>query len=267
MTAGQVFSPHHHDTPIQEIKFMTKVIAKFVADSANRKISSKEHKVSTTYASIKASCPNTCELKDQGCYAQSGLMNIHLIPLDKNAKHFTPDSVAVQEARLIESSFEGGNIPQDGAKGGRDLRIHGFGDARTKRAAKRLGKAATNWRKRGGGSVWTYTHAWKNVSRELWGKDVSILASVDNKEELNAARAQGYAVCTVVPEFKNGAKVWEENGFKFLPCPAQINKDMTCVKCRLCFRDEFLAKNNYVISFAAHGTGTSKIKKRLNVIQ
>jgi hypothetical protein len=247
---------------------MNKVIAKFVADSANRKISSKEHKVSTTYTSIEASCPTTCELrKDKSCYAMGGPIAIHLKALDKNAKYHTPDSVAVQEAQLIEASFNGGDIPQDGAKGGRDLRIHGFGDARTKRAAKRLGKAATNWRSRKGGSVWTYTHAWKNVSRELWGKDISILASVDNKDEIELAKKQGYATCTVVPEFKNGAKIWEENGIKYLPCPAQVNKEVTCVKCRLCFRDEFLSKNNFTITFAAHGSGTSKIKKRLNVVK
>lgn len=246
-----------------------KIVAKFVADSANRKISNKEHKVSTTYVSIKASCPSSCELRDKGCYAQSGLMNIHLLKLDKNHKYHRADSAAVQEAQLIESSFDEKDIPQDGAKGGRDLRIHGFGDARTKRAATRLGKAATNWVSRKGGSVWTYTHAWKNVPRSLWGKDVSVLASIDSMADVSAAKAQGFAPAVVVSEFKNGAKVWEENGIKWIPCPAQINKeDMTCVKCRLCFRDEFLNKNNMGIAFASHGSGKTKINKRLlNVIQ
>lgn len=245
-----------------------KIVAKFVADSVNRKISTKGFKVSTTYTSIKASCPSSCELRDNGCYAQSGPIAIHLRRLDNMAKYHTPDTVATQEARLIEESFDGKEIPQDGIKGGRDLRIHGFGDARTKRSAIRLGKAASNWRERKGGSVWTYTHAWKNVPRALWGKNISILASIDKMSEAPLAQAQGYAIAVVVPEFKNGNKVWEEQGMKLIPCPAQTNPEtITCTKCRLCFRDEFLAKNNYAIAFAAHGTGTSKIKKRLTIVQ
>ena len=245
------------------------IIAKFVEDSANSKIASKPHKVSTTYVSIKASCPSTCALRDNGCYAQSGPIAIQLKKLDENSKRFNPDRAAVQEARLIEASFNGGPIPQDGAKGGRDLRLHGFGDARTKRAAKRLGKAAINWANRGGGSVWTYTHAWKNVPRSMWGDKVSVRASVDKMEDISKAQQMGYAPAIVVPQFKNGAKVWEENGVKFIPCPAQINKEsMTCVKCRLCFRDTFLKENNFAIAFAAHGSGAGKIKKRLlNVVK
>lgn len=87
--------------------------------------------------------------------------------------------------------------------------------------------------------------------------------------DVEAARKQGYAPAIVVSEFKNGAKIWEENGVKWIPCPSQINEEkMTCVKCRLCFKDQFLKENNMGIAFQSHGSNRNKINKRLlNVIQ
>jgi len=242
-------------------------VAKFVGDSANAKISPAKHKVSATYASIKASCPSTCKLRDNGCYAQSGPIAIYLRKLDNNAPNFTADSTAEQEAAAIRASFKGGKIPQDGAKGGRDLRLHVFGDATTIKAAMALGEAARNWREREGGDVWTYTHAWKNVPRTAWGSSVSVLASIDDMSEAVGAVAQGYAPAVVVSEHKNGNKVYSEGGIKWIPCVAQVT-DLKCTECRLCFKADMLASKGYGIAFSSHGSGKAKINKRLlNVIQ
>jgi hypothetical protein len=257
------------------------LVAKFVESSDNRKICSKPFKVSTTYVSVEASCPATCQLRKEGsCYSFSGPIAIHLKALNENytkaaskrRKHpilISADRAAVQEAQLIEASFEGKEtIPQDGPKGGRDLRIHGFGDARTKRAARRLGDAASHWVSRKGGQPWTYTHAWKTVPRRYWGSDISVLASLDNISDIQAAQDAGYAVAVVVDTFKNGSKAWEDtNGNKFIPCPSQVSDGkVSCVKCRLCLRDSYLKENKLIVTFSAHGGGSNKIKRRLSVV-
>jgi hypothetical protein len=243
----------------------SKMIAKFVEKSDNSKISSKEHKVSATYSSIKRTCPETCELrKESSCYAMSGPIAIIMRNLDKNAENYDSDSAALEEATLIKNSFDGKQIPQDGYKGGRDLRLHVFGDATTPYAANVLGEAAKNWKSRNGGDVWTYTHAWKNVKRYEWGKHVSVLASIDKPEDAKEAMEQGYAPARVVGEFPS-QKAFVENGIKWIPCPEQTS-GVNCTKCRLCFNADRLRNTNSAILFAAHGTGTKKIKKRLTVI-
>lgn len=242
------------------------MITKFVASSDNSKISSKEHKVSATYTSIQASCPNTCQLRNEGsCYAMGGPVAIIMRKLDKEAENYDVNSVALEELELIKNSFDGKNIPQDGAKGGRDLRIHVFGDATTPFAAQKLGEAADNWVERKGGTVWTYTHAWKDVHRSNWGSNVSILASIDNAEDTQAVYEQGYAPAMIVPEH-DGKKPVLRNGIRYIPCPEQTS-GINCTKCRLCLKADHLYKNKLGIQFAAHGSGTKKIKNRLKLIK
>lgn len=241
------------------------MIAKFVSDSVNQKISSKEHKVCATYVSIKTTCPDTCQLKaEKSCYAMNGPVAIILRNLDKSHNKYNVNSAAVEESRLIRESFGSGPIPQDGAKGGRDLRIHVFGDATTPFAALKLNEAANDWANRNGGTVWTYTHAWKNVHRSYWGKNVSILASVDSTEDGVKALEQGYAPARVVSEHVNN-KMVIEGGIKWIPCPEQTN-EIKCTKCRLCLNADKLFEKKMGIQFSAHGSGTKKIKKRLNVL-
>jgi hypothetical protein len=245
---------------------MEKMVAKFVEKSDNIKISAKEHKVSATYVSIKASCPTTCQLRNEGsCYAMGGPIAIHLRNLDANSENHNANSAAEQEAFLIKNSFGGKQVPQDGYKGGRDLRLHVFGDATTPQAANALGEAANDWKARKGGSVWTYTHAWKTVRRSDWGNSVSVLASIDKIEDAKEVMEQGYAPALVVDVFPQN-KAFIKNDIRWIPCPEQTN-GINCTKCRLCFNADRLKENKSAILFAAHGSGTNKIKKRmLNVV-
>ena len=241
-----------------------KPVANFVADSDNAKIAPKKHKVSTTYVSIKASCPSTCELRDNGCYGQHGPIAIQLKKLDANAQFNTADEAATQEMEVIQASFKGKQIPQDGAKGGRDLRLHGFGDVTTIFGANQLCQAADDWKARNGGDVWTYTHSWKDIERKEFGPNLSILASLDHGEDAQAALDLGYAPAMVVPEHKSG-KAYMAHGVRWVPCLAQTT-DLKCTECRLCLNADDLHKRRIGIVFAAHGSLKNKIKRRLNVL-
>jgi hypothetical protein len=96
-----------------------------VEDSENRKIGSPlgKAKVSTTYTSIKASCPDSCALKEsKECYAQLGPTGMHSRRLDAPAEGMDRRDIARAEARAIQGAFGGGPIPQDGRVDLRSIR-------------------------------------------------------------------------------------------------------------------------------------------------
>jgi hypothetical protein len=240
-------------------------VALFIEKSSNSKIVGKKGKVSATYGSIANTCPKSCPLQDSGCYAQFGHTNIHVKRADKVTAGMTPLQAAKLEANAINASFKGGDIPQDGTKGGRDLRLHVSGDCKTKGAAKALAKAGDKWYERGGGAIWCYTHAWEKVERDNWG-EVSILASVEDPTQTKLAKAQGYASAIVVQTFpsEKAFKV-EESDVSWIPCPQQT-KGVSCSDCRLCFNADRLRDNDMGIAFAVHGSGSKKAVRKLKVL-
>lgn len=232
----------------------------YVSDSGNTKIMGSK-KVDATYAAIKYTCPDSCELKDKGCYAQTSFVGMINQRMTRRARGGSPLDLARAEAKAIDNAYKGGPVPA-----GRALRIHVAGDSRTIMGTRVLNKAVGRWRQRGGGDCWSYTHAWKHVAREEWG-NVSILASVGNTSEIAEARKQGYAPAIVVPEHPS-EKAFQLPGSDtmFIPCPNQT-RGVGCTDCRLCFKADWLYETNRGIAFAAHGVRKETIKRRLNVIQ
>lgn len=220
--------------------------------------------VSATYISIAATCPDTCPLKGRGCYAQNGFTAQAMRKLDAEAGGGL--SVIHAEARAIDRAFvgcsagqnpgaHGAPVPQDGARGGRDLRLHVSGDVPTQDAglaAWILAQAARRWVERGGGAVFTYTHQWRLVPRKKWG-GISVLASCDSPAEVSQAREAGYPAALVVRRFRRGARSYQLRGVpgKVVPCPAQTS-GKTCAECRLCLDRDLMALG-VTIAFEAHG--------------
>ena len=236
----------------------------YVQNSQNKKLAGSE-RVDTTYAAIKATCPNTCSLKNEGCYAQLSFVGITNSRLNKQSEGKSALEVARYEANAIDNSYDGHGIPED-----TNLRLHVSGDSRTVKGSRLINSSVGRWRKRGGKNCWSYTHAWMNVHRSVWSH-VSMLASVSNVEEAALAREKGYAPAIVVSQFTN-SKVFKLPGseIKFIPCPAQTNpggKQVGCSDCKLCFNADRLFKDNFGIAFEAHGVKKNSIKRKLNVIQ
>lgn len=232
----------------------------YVSDSGNTKIMGTK-KVDATYVSIKASCPKSCPLMGEGCYAQLSYVGMTNHRLDEEAAGFSPLQAARAEAKAIDNSYKGGHIPQ-----ARALRIHVAGDSRTIAGTRLVNGAVKRWRERGGGDVWSYTHAWKNVPRKEWNQ-VSILASVTTVDEVVAAREKGYAPAIVVGEHvSEKAYQLEGSDTKWIPCPAQT-RGVGCTDCRLCFNADRLHDGNYGIAFAVHGVKKDSLKKHLTVVK
>jgi hypothetical protein len=237
--------------------------AKYVSNSKNSKLGNKP--VDTTYASINATCPNSCELKNNGCYASLSFVAIQVAKLDKSSIGVSAVEAARHEARAIDESYGGGKVPSL-----RDMRLHVSGDSRTIKGSKLINSSVGRWKKRGGGDCWSYSHAWRNVPRSVWSH-VSMLASISKPEEAVEARKQGYAPAIVVSEFSS-PKAFTVPGsdVKYIPCPAQTSpggKDIGCTECRLCFNADRLYEKNIGIAFEAHGVKKNDIKRRLKMIQ
>jgi len=231
----------------------------YVSDSGNTKIMGSE-KVDATYASIKHTCPDTCALKNEGCYAQTSFVGMINIRMQRRARQGSPLDLARAEAKAIDASYNGGSVPA-----GRALRLHVAGDSRTWAGTRLINAAIARWKKRGGGDVWSYTHAWRHVPRYEWS-NVSVLASVDNVSQVKEAREQGYAPALVVPEHPSDkAYTLPGSDVKWIPCPNQT-RGVGCTDCRLCFNADRLHRDGFGITFAAHGIKKETIKRHLKVI-
>ena len=115
-------------------------MGKFVQNSRNEKITGK-YKVSATYTPISVTCPNSCELKNEGCYGQLSFVGMINKRLERTQKGMSTTEAARAEAAAIDAAFPKG-VPQDGSRGGRDCRLHVSGDSRTHRAARIVAAAA-----------------------------------------------------------------------------------------------------------------------------
>ncbi len=232
----------------------------YVSDSGNTKLNGSR-KVDATYASVQATCPKTCPFMGEGCYAQMGLMAMHTNRLDRDAVGMTTGQVAKVEAKAIDESYKGGKVPEN-----RNLRIHVAGDCRTAKAASTIAAAVARWQSRGGGRAWSYTHAWRTVPRTAWGT-ISCLASVESIADAELAVSRGYAPAIVVSEHTDErAYKLEGSDIKWVPCPQQT-RGVGCSDCGLCFNADGLLERNTGIAFAAHGAGTKKVKRRLEMVK
>ncbi len=221
-----------------------------IAIATEKSANSKIGPASTTYAA-QVSCPTSCPLLNQGCYAQApGPLGWMTARMNAYAESIgaTADDVAAEESRLIR-----------GLTGKRDLRLHTLGDSKTESTVRTVAAACMEYAARFGRSVWTYTHAWRVVPRALW-LGVSVLASCETTKAAHKAMQRGYAAAIVVEQHAPDGKPYKADGLTIIPCPEQTGRKANCVECRLCFDDTRLHAKGQVIAFAIHG-GQSKQAK------
>lgn len=228
--------------------------------------------VSTTYVSMMATCDaDGCPIYGE-CYPVSGPLKALMRKLDVAAAGMSADEIAALEAFIIDQQWPD-KIRQDGACGGRDLRLHVSGDVLTENGARLLGAAATRWRKRGGGRVWLYTHSWRRFPAAALGPDITALASVETEQEAKEAIERGYIAFLLVPRtddegFEEGTSPFllPEIGHNAIPCRAQ-SAGSNCAECRLCLGDADLStvkgRPGMVIAVLAHGRDKERVKQRV----
>jgi hypothetical protein len=208
--------------------------------------------VAATYAPIAQTCPVSCPLRNNGCYAQSGNVGFKVRRTEEYSAGLNGDTVATLEGDEIADMARH-------APTGHPLRIHVSGDATSDYRAAQMARGARVWP----GKVWSYTHAWRDVSRTSWGR-VSVLASCESVSQVILAAWRGYAAALVVAEHPADGRAYRTpEGVKVIPCPSQT-RGVLCTDCRLCWDDALLLKQGACIAFAAHGASK---KRTLTVIR
>lgn len=205
--------------------------------------------VSTT---SKASCPDNCNLKGSGCYAESGPLGIHWGAVSKGNRgtNWTLfcQAIAKLEDGTIWRHNQAGDLP-------------GFQDSIDFDSVYKLVQA--NSGKRG----FTYTHypvmgteAMHQFNRGIIShanqNGFTINLSAESLSEADAmADLNVGPVVTLLPE--DSAKVtYTPNGRKVITCPAFHNEKVSCYSCQLCQR-----QNRPIIGFPVHGTSKKKAAK------
>lgn len=208
--------------------------------------------MASTYVSIAATCPDFCEFKAGGCFAAAGASHLTMNGLNRAALGKEALDVTLLEAAAIDALCPRG-VPKDGHKGqGRALRLHVGGEVSCTNGARSLAAAADRWLARGGGPVWTFTHRWRQIPREAWGR-ISVMASCKTHDEIAQAARRGYAPSIVVPKFPNGQRPFGIAGRRGIPCLNESGAGLTCAECQLCLHDTKLLASGRVIVLEAHG--------------
>lgn len=197
-----------------------------------------------TSTSSSDTCPDTCPLKNKGCYARFG----NLARVWKNVSDGTwetslPDFLArikMLPTKTLWRFNQAGDLP------GVNLKIDN-------KVLSQIVEA--NKGRRG----FTYTHKPLNKTnlgyiRSAIEKGFTINISTENLTQVDKVIEMGLPVAVVLPlnTPKDGSirKVKTPNGKSVLICPQQINPEkINCANCGLCAN----ANRSYAIGFVAHG--------------
>lgn len=214
---------------------------KLVMVSGNRKTGPIP--VSTT---SKNSCPATCPLMGNGCYAGSGNTNIHWNRLSEkgdSASEFLSAVKKIGKGQLWRHN-QAGDLPHS----------EGHIDDTFLRGLVKANKG-----KRG----FTYTHHLPELGdngalieeANRGGFTVNLSANNLDQAVEYVGRYNSPVVTVLATDAPN---VQEYKGVKIVACPAEKADKVTCATCGLCAKSD----RDYVIGFRAHGTQ----KKKANII-
>jgi len=235
---------------------MTKVI--FVRSSSNKKTGP----IPVSYSNSKT-CPDNCELKKNGCYAEYGNVVIHWRRLDKGESGIEWDQFCKEISILPEGQLHRFNVAGD--LPGNNNRIDSEKLAQLVEANKKSkAKGFTFTHKPVGfGDINSVMNM--NSVFEANKNGFTINLSADNMDKADELYDLGIGPVVVVVPSDSERHTKTPKGRHVSVCPATEVEDMNCLKCGLCQK----ADRKIIIAFRSHGNGKSKIdgKLKLNVLQ
>lgn len=198
------------------------------------------------------SCPDSCQLKTNGCYAKTSFVGIQWRQLDNGTHGIEWDEFISQLSSLPYGSIFRHNVAGD--------LPHDNGNISPGKVLELV--LALN-RKTG----FTYTHHdiidnANNLSivKSANKRGFTINASCDNLNQVDQVMALGIPAATILPEGA-GKKTITPNGNTVVTCPATYNDKVQCSNCGsgkpLCARSD----RGYAIGFPVHGIGKRKAEK------
>lgn len=201
--------------------------------------------VSTT---SKDSCPDSCPLKNNGCYAASGPLNIHWTKIS-NGQRGSNWKEFIQEINKLPDNWKF-RYAQAGDLPGKNEYID----------SKKLFELAKTIQKKKL-KAWAYTHKTLNQSNVKKIKKANemgfcINASADNLHEADEAMDAGLPTVVVLPSDSDNV-LTTSKGRRVVVCPAQTKEGKTCSDCMLCAKTD----RKFAIGFKAHGVLYKKVEK------
>lgn len=201
--------------------------------------------VSTT---SKNSCPSSCSLKGNGCYAESGPLGIHWAAVN-SGKRGTDWQSFCEEIKKLPKGItwrhnQAGDLPGDGMS----INVHMLNML-----------IAANKGKKG----FTYTHydVIHNESNREWVRiankeGFTINLSAESYEEADKLASLGIAPVATIQAEGMEHTTYTPEGRKVITCPATYREDVSCYTCKLCQKQD-----RPIIAFPVHGTSKKKAQK------
>jgi len=194
-----------------------------------------------------ASCPNSCPLKNNGCYAEIGPISWHWKKVTEGTRGESWESFCNKISELKDGQFWRHNQAGD---------LVGDGDNIDQNALRNL--IAANYNKKG----FTYTHydplfnQNAEIIKEANDNGFTINLSANNLKEVDVYVALNIGpVVTILP--KDAAKVTKTaHGNTVVLCPATYNDKITCKSCQLCQK-----QRKTIVGFPAHGLKSTTAEK------
>mgnify|MGYP001577390703 FL=1 len=221
----------------------------FVQQSGNQKLGGIPMSITE-----KKSCPTSCPLKGDGCYAELGRVNLHWTKVSKSRKKKYSWNNFLKGVRgLWKGQLWRLNVAGD---------LPGVGNNIDKR--KLLGLINANKGKRGFG----FTHkpvlgsskqAQKNRDLIKLANEKGLIINLSANDLRNADDLYNLGVASVVCVVASDhpKHSLSPGGRKGLVCPQQTI-GLTCDKCMLCANP----KRKSIILFRAHGVSKNKVSQR-----
>ena len=198
--------------------------------------------------SSKSTCPPDCPIKEKGCYAGNGPLNLHWQKVTDGSRGVSFDDFLLQVGALpIKSEYrhnQAGDLPGE------------YGQIDAPKLAR---LAATTKRRKLKAFTYSHYNVISNLNNRLAIKQANEqgftinlsanhISEVDTLLNLNIA-----PVAVIMPS--NSKKVsYTEKGNKVVICPAQTNDPTRCIDCMLCAKKD----RSFSIGFIAHGTSAKK---------
>ena len=186
--------------------------------------------LATTYRE-QSSCPTTCPLMGNGCYATGRIFGISRKFGSENTDAVLALITTLKPGQGLRLNVSGDFLAEDGTP---DLEY-----------IAACNKVATE---RPDVKIIAYTHAWRTMSPSDFAFGVN--ASCDTDADIVEARAAGWGTVTV-----NGDEGATIAGTRIVRCPAETRDDVTCASCMLCAKTPTIATT---VSFTAHGAGKKR---------
>jgi len=200
-----------------------------------------------TYREVGMSCPSTCALLNNGCYAQFGhvAIQMHGQYSDNDGDIFLRELNRIPQGAALRLHVSG-DVMRDGGKDGSNVLDVEYLNALIEGAKRRPDV-----------SMYGYTHAWRQIDRNefVFPSNLTLNASCDTQEDVAEARAAGWDTTTVVPAETPGKRYGDT-----VVCQNKTT-GLTCDKCRLCFK----SNRSLTVAFKAHGVSKRKVSKRASL--